>query len=73
VLPCLSRIEIDRQAGGEQAVSVEDSTACFHGSRGVAEPASPSIRSEPFIAIPVRIVKKTVTEPSAELAQEVVV
>jgi molybdopterin-dependent oxidoreductase alpha subunit len=49
VLPCLSRIEIDRQAGGEQAVSMEDSTACFHGSRGVAEPASPSIRSEPFI------------------------
>ncbi|MEI7297543.1 FdhF/YdeP family oxidoreductase [Paraburkholderia tropica] len=49
VLPCLSRIEIDRQAGGDQAVSMEDSTACFHGSRGVAEPAAPTIRSEPFI------------------------
>jgi molybdopterin-dependent oxidoreductase alpha subunit len=28
VLPCLSRIEIDRQASGEQAVSMEDSTGC---------------------------------------------
>ncbi|MEX3936647.1 FdhF/YdeP family oxidoreductase [Paraburkholderia phymatum] len=49
ILPCLSRIEIDRQAGGVQAVSMEDSTGCMHGSRGVAEPASPHIRSEPFI------------------------
>ena len=49
ILPCLSRIEIDRQAGGEQAVSMEDSTACMHGSRGVAEPASEHIRSEPYI------------------------
>jgi molybdopterin-dependent oxidoreductase alpha subunit len=49
LLPCLSRIEIDRQASGEQAVSMEDSTACFHGSRGVVEAAAPTIRSEPFI------------------------
>ncbi|CAB3805951.1 FdhF/YdeP family oxidoreductase [Pararobbsia alpina] len=49
ILPCLSRIEIDRQAGGEQAVSMEDSTGCMHGSRGVTEPASPDARSEPFI------------------------
>lgn len=49
ILPCLSRIEIDRQAGGLQAVSMEDSTGCMHGSRGVAEPASPDARSEPFI------------------------
>lgn len=49
ILPCLSRIEIDRQAGGEQAVSMEDSTGCMHGSRGVAEPAGSRIRSEPFI------------------------
>ena len=41
ILPCLSRIEIDTQASGEQAVSMEDSTGCMHGSRGVAEPASP--------------------------------
>ncbi|KND61118.1 putative formate dehydrogenase oxidoreductase protein [Candidatus Burkholderia verschuerenii] len=49
VLPCLSRIEIDRQAGGEQAVSMEDSTGCIHGSRGVTEAAAPDIRSEPYI------------------------
>ncbi|MCP3728184.1 FdhF/YdeP family oxidoreductase [Paraburkholderia sp. CNPSo 3272] len=49
VLPCLSRIEIDRTGGREQVVSMEDSTARFHGSRGVAEPASPDIRSEPAI------------------------
>jgi molybdopterin-dependent oxidoreductase alpha subunit len=49
VLPCLSRIEIDRQKGGEQAVSMEDSTGCMHGSRGVTEPASDTLRSEQFI------------------------
>lgn len=49
VLPCLSRIEIDRQAGGPQAVSMEDSTGCVHGSHGVIEPAGDSLRSEPFI------------------------
>lgn len=49
ILPCRGRIEIDRQAGGEQAVSIEDSTGCFHGSRGFAEPASPLLLSEPAI------------------------
>ncbi|MGA7776826.1 MAG: FdhF/YdeP family oxidoreductase [Paraburkholderia sp.] len=49
VLPCLSRIEIDEQASGVQAVSMEDSTGCMHGSRGVTEPADERIRSEPFI------------------------
>ncbi|MEK6346694.1 MAG: FdhF/YdeP family oxidoreductase [Burkholderia sp.] len=49
LLPCLSRIEIDRQAGGEQAVAVEDSTGRMHGSRGVVEPAGEALRSEPFI------------------------
>jgi len=49
LLPCLGRIEIDRQAGGEQAVSMEDSTGCMHGSRGVAEPASTQLLSEPAI------------------------
>jgi anaerobic selenocysteine-containing dehydrogenase len=34
LMPCLGRIEIDRQAGGPQAVSMEDSTACIHGLRG---------------------------------------
>jgi len=49
ILPCLGRIEIDRQAGGEQSVSVEDSTGHMHGSRGVAEPAADSLLSEPAI------------------------
>jgi hypothetical protein len=49
ILPCLGRIEIDRQAGGAQSVSVEDSTGCMHGSRGRAEPAADTMLSEPAI------------------------
>jgi molybdopterin-dependent oxidoreductase alpha subunit len=49
LLPCLGRTEIDRQAGGAQAVSMEDSTGCMHGSRGMAEPASDKLLSEPAI------------------------
>jgi anaerobic selenocysteine-containing dehydrogenase len=49
ILPCLGRTEIDEQHGREQAVSVEDSTACIHGSRGYAVPASAELRSEPWI------------------------
>ena len=49
ILPCRGRIEIDRQASGPQAVSVEDSTAHFHGSRGQRAPASPHLLSEPKI------------------------
>lgn len=49
LLPCLGRLEIDRQKTGEQAVSVESSVAHFHGSRGKAEPAGPELRSEPWI------------------------
>lgn len=49
LLPCLGRIEIDRQAGRAQTVSVEDSTGCFHASDGVADPAEPTLRSEAAI------------------------
>ncbi|MET0137160.1 MAG: FdhF/YdeP family oxidoreductase [Sphingobium sp.] len=49
LLPCLGRIEVDMQASGPQAVSVEDSSSCFHGSRGKATPASPHLLSEPAI------------------------
>jgi anaerobic selenocysteine-containing dehydrogenase len=49
ILPCLGRIEIDRQRGIPQSVSVEDSTACMHGSRGMAEPAADTLLSEPAI------------------------
>ncbi len=49
LLPCLGRIEIDEQATGPQAVSMEDSTACIHGSRGQRKPVGEHVRSEPFI------------------------
>jgi molybdopterin-dependent oxidoreductase alpha subunit len=49
ILPCLGRIEIDRQATGAQALSTEDSTACIHGTRGQVEPASPHLLSEVHI------------------------
>jgi anaerobic selenocysteine-containing dehydrogenase len=48
-LPCLGRIEVDEQASGPQAVSMESSVAHFHGSRGRAKPASPELLSEPAI------------------------
>ena len=46
LLPCLGRIEKDRQATGEQIVTVEDSTAVIHKSRAVMEPASPDLLAE---------------------------
>ncbi|HEX8898199.1 MAG TPA: FdhF/YdeP family oxidoreductase, partial [Chthoniobacterales bacterium] len=49
ILPCLGRSEIDRQAGGEQFVTVEDSMGIINPSRGVLEPASEDLRSEPAI------------------------
>ena len=49
LLPCRGRIEIDRQLHGPQSVTMEDSTGCMHGSRGVTEPASPHLLSEPAI------------------------
>ena len=49
LLPCLGRIEVDQQAAGPQAVSMESSLAHFHGSRGHTTPASPDLLSEPAI------------------------
>ena len=46
ILPVLGRIEIDEQASGRQSTSVEDSTGCIHGSRGVRSAASPHLISE---------------------------
>jgi molybdopterin-dependent oxidoreductase alpha subunit len=46
ILPCLGRTERDRQAGGEQFVTVEDSMSMVHSSRGRLAPASPQLRSE---------------------------
>ncbi|MGH9810049.1 MAG: FdhF/YdeP family oxidoreductase, partial [Terriglobia bacterium] len=49
LLPCLGRIEIDRQASGVQFVTVEDTTGRFHASHGQAEPAGKHLLSEPKI------------------------
>jgi molybdopterin-dependent oxidoreductase alpha subunit len=49
ILPCLGRSEIDRQAGSEQFVTVEDSMGIINPSRGVLEPASEHLLSEPAI------------------------
>jgi molybdopterin-dependent oxidoreductase alpha subunit len=49
LLPCLGRIEIDVQTSGPQVVSMEDSTACIHGSRAQREPVGKNVLSEPKI------------------------
>ena len=46
ILPVLSRLEVDRQGGRPQALSMEDTSGCIHGSRGVRMPASRRLRSE---------------------------
>lgn len=49
VLPCLGRTNLDEQAGGPQAVTVEDSMSMVHASRGFIKPPSADVRSEPWI------------------------
>lgn len=49
LLPCLGRIEIDEQATGAQAIAMEDSTTCIHGSRGQRKPVDDHLMSEPAI------------------------
>ncbi|MFD0725687.1 FdhF/YdeP family oxidoreductase [Lysobacter brunescens] len=49
ILPCLGRTEIDQQAGGLQAVTVEDSMSMVHLSSGMNAPASRALLSEPAI------------------------
>ncbi|MBB1242952.1 FdhF/YdeP family oxidoreductase [Streptomyces durbertensis] len=49
ILPTLGRTERDRQAGGEQFVTVEDSMGMVHASRGRLVPADPQLLSEPAI------------------------
>ena len=46
ILPCLGRSERDVRDGVEQVVTVEDSMAMVHASRGRLEPGSPHLRSE---------------------------
>ncbi|MBD1550123.1 FdhF/YdeP family oxidoreductase [Pseudomonas typographi] len=49
ILPCLGRTDIDLQAGGPQAVTVEDSFSMVHASFGQLRPISEQMRSEPAI------------------------
>lgn len=49
ILPCLGRTEIDLQANGPQAVTVEDSMSMVHLSSGMNAPASTQLLSEPAI------------------------
>ena len=46
LLPCLGRSEEDMQESGAQAVTMEDSLSCIHGSLGKISPASPHLLSE---------------------------
>ena len=49
ILPCLGRTDIDIQADGPQAVTVEDSFSMVHGSNGQLQPLSKLMKSEPAI------------------------
>jgi len=49
ILPCLGRTEIDRQASGEQFMTVEDTMGVVGATRGNLEPASPYLLSEPAV------------------------
>src|SRR5262249_22838882 len=64
LLPCLGRIEIDRQATGAQFVTIEDTTGRFHASHGLVEPASEHLLSEPRI---VAGLAKSILAPNAKV------
>ncbi|ASP98436.1 CbbBc protein [Sinorhizobium meliloti] len=60
LLPCFGRTDLDTQASGPQAVTVEDSMSMVHASRGFLNPPGYLVRSEP--AIIAGIAKATVGE-----------
>lgn len=49
ILPCLGRSEKDHQKGGYQFVSCENSMGVVQQSKGILEPTSEHLRSEPWI------------------------
>ena len=57
LLPCLGRSEEDMQETGPQAVTMEDSLSCIHGSLGRNKPASEHLLSE--VAIVAGLAKAT--------------
>ena len=70
ILPCLGRSEHDVQATGEQFVTTENSMGIVQASRGVLEPASPQLLSEP--AIVARLARATLGSGSAVAWEELV-
>ncbi len=46
ILPVIGRLEIDETTKGQQVLSMEDTSACVHGNRGLRKPASPHLISE---------------------------
>jgi molybdopterin-dependent oxidoreductase alpha subunit len=72
ILPCLGRSERDRQAAGEQFVTVEDSMGIINPSRGHAEPASDQLLSEPMIVARLAhaVLGAKTTVPWLELASD---
>lgn len=64
ILPCLGRTERDLQEGGEQFVSVENSTGVVHKSQGGKTPVSKHLLSEPKI---VAELAKATLPPAAEI------
>jgi molybdopterin-dependent oxidoreductase alpha subunit len=49
ILPVLGRTELDIQASGTQHITVEDSMAMVHASKGWRPPPTDMVRSEPWI------------------------
>lgn len=49
ILPCVSRSEKDMQKSGGQMISMENSMGVVHNSRGILDPASSHLMSEPAI------------------------
>ncbi len=60
ILPCLARSDIDMQAGGRQAITVEDSMSMVHASSGLVEPPSEQLKSE--VAIVCGVAKATLPD-----------
>jgi formate dehydrogenase major subunit len=60
ILPCLARSDIDVQASGEQAITVEDSMSMVHASYGLVEPPSAHLKSE--VAIVCGMAKATLPD-----------
>jgi len=63
ILPTMGRSEIDRQASGEQFVSVEDTVCAVHPSFGKVEPVAPGLLSE--VAIVSRLARATIGDKTS--------